>query len=194
MATMAHGITIPDATNEPEAYVRALLDVVGRRDPIGVLRATHREVARLTGGVESALLELPLAPGEWSVAQLVGHLFDVDIVYGFRWRLLLTEDDPRYPGYNEKAWALLPKPPFPALMQVWGGLRDANLDLLERIPRPEWERTAIHGEQGRETCAVMVRKLAGHDLAHLEQLERTLTAVSPGQAGNRAAERGSAAE
>ncbi len=32
----------------------------------------------------------PLGPGDWNAHQVVGHLFDVDIVYGFRWRLALS--------------------------------------------------------------------------------------------------------
>jgi hypothetical protein len=32
----------------------------------------------------------------------------------------------------------------------------------------------VHSEQGPETVDVIVRKMAGHDLAHLDQLARTV--------------------
>lgn len=157
MAVMAQGITIPDATKEPEAYVRALLGVLGDRDPIAVMKATHGEVARITGGIAPALLEHAPAPGEWSAARLVGHLFDVDIVYAFRWRLLLTEDDPSYPGYNEKRWVLLPKSPFPALLQAWGGLRDTTCICSNRRPAPTGSALRCMeskgGRRSRSRCA-----------------------------------------
>ncbi|MCQ4082307.1 hypothetical protein NGB36_17270 [Streptomyces sp. RB6PN25] len=43
------------------------------------------------------LLEREPEPGEWPAAYGIGHLFDVDVVCGFRWRLVATEDDPVYP-------------------------------------------------------------------------------------------------
>lgn len=93
---------------------------------------------------------------------------------GFRWRLVLTEAKPTYPGYNEKCWAQLPKPGFQALLVLLEALRSANLLLLRTTARAEWQRLGVHGEQGSETFELMVRKLAGHDLAHLDQLRQAL--------------------
>jgi hypothetical protein len=36
----------------------------------------------------------------------------------------------------------------------------------------------VHGEQGPETFDITVRKLAGHDLAHLEEFDRALASVA----------------
>jgi DinB superfamily len=117
---------------------------------------------------------VPLADGQWSTAQIVGHLFDVDIVYGFRWRLVLTEDKPTYPGYNEKLWSQLPRPRSAALLAAWSGIRSANVALLRATPQAGWKRWGTHGEQGDEQFRLMVDKIAGHDLAHLNQLARTV--------------------
>lgn len=106
---MTEEIFIPDATAEPDAYVLALLDTLGDRDPVAVYGQTREAVAALVGGLEDRAWLQPPGPGEWNVHQLVGHLVDVDIVYGFRWRLTLTADGPAYPGYDEQAWANLPK-------------------------------------------------------------------------------------
>lgn len=38
----------------------------------------------------------------------------------------------------------------------------------------DWTRRAIHGEQGSEDARHMVNRVAGHDLAHLNQLQRTI--------------------
>jgi hypothetical protein len=99
---------------------------------------------------------------------------DVEIVYGFRWRLALTADRPSYPGYDEKLWSLLPKPPGDRLSLLLEALRAHNLWLLSSIPRAEWSRVGVHGEQGEETVEVMIQKVAGHDLAHVNQLQRAL--------------------
>jgi hypothetical protein len=167
-------IEIPDATREPAAYVRALVNTLGERDPLEVYAATTATAAGICDGLDDARWHVPLAAGEWSAAQIVGHLFDVDVVYGFRWRLVLTEDKPAYPGYNEKLWSGLPRPDPAGLLDAWSGLRAANVALLRAIPRDDWERWGTHGEQGDEQFGLMVDKIAGHDLAHLNQLARTV--------------------
>ena len=165
---------IPDATAEPQAYRDALLDAIGDRDPLEVLAATPARVRELVAGRDTADLERQPAEGEWSAAQVISHLVDVEIVYGFRWRLSLTEDRPTYPGYDEKLWSGLPRPPADLLCTLLDVLRAHNLWLLRAIPRADWSRVGVHAEQGDESVEVQIRKVAGHDLAHLNQLELAL--------------------
>jgi hypothetical protein len=170
-------IEIPDATREPAAYVRALVRTLGEREPLAVLAATPAAARELCRGLDEAGWRTPMAAGEWSALQVVGHLLDVDIVYGFRWRLILTEDRPSYPGYDEKAWSKLPRPEPGRLLDALEGLRAANLAMLEGVSEADRERLGVHGEQGEERFALALAKVAGHDLAHLNQLARTVAAV-----------------
>jgi len=179
---MREAIEIPDATLEPDAYVQALLATLGDRDALEVYAETPRAVRRLCSAVTDAMWPVPLAPGEWNARQIVGHLLDVDIVYGFRWRLILTEDEPAYPGYNEKAWSLLARVPATQLLDSFAGLRDVNVELMRSLHPEDWHRSGVHGEQGREDVRRMLDKIAGHDLAHLNQLERTLSVAFGGSA------------
>jgi hypothetical protein len=175
-------ILIPDAAREPAAYVQALVRTLGEREPLEVLRGTPGTARELCRGLTAAGWGTPMAEGEWTALQVVGHLLDVDIVYGFRWRLILTEDRPSYPGYDEKAWSLLPRPDPERLLDALEGLRAANLAMLEGVTDEERERLGVHGEQGEENFALALDKVAGHDLAHLNQLARTVAAVSAGAA------------
>lgn len=167
-------IEVPDATREPDAYVRALVETLGDRDPLEVYAATPATAGHICDGLSADRWHVPLADGEWSAAQIIGHLFDVDIVYGFRWRLVLTEDKPTYPGYNEKHWCELARPDPVTLLTAWSGVRSANIAMLRATPQSDWKRWGTHGEQGDEQFDLMVDKIAGHDLAHLNQLARTV--------------------
>lgn len=173
---MTEPIVIPDATRQPADYVAALLATLGQRDPLEVYAATPDEVRRLCGDLETADWLAPMAPDEWNALQIVGHLVDVDIVYGFRWRLCLTEDNPSYPGYDEKRWSALPRPPEPQLLEAFIALRRTNVELMRNLAAADWARTGVHGEQGKEDVRTMLAKIAGHDLAHLNQLQRTIEA------------------
>lgn len=171
---MNRPIETPDATAEPLAYRDALLALVGERDALGILAETPARLASLLAGRPAAALQTPPAPGEWLAGTIIGHLVDVEIVFGFRWRLALTEDRPSYPGYDEKRWSELPRPSADRLPAAFEVLREYNLTLLREIPRASWQRVGVHEEQGPETIEVMVRKMAGHDLAHLDQVARAL--------------------
>lgn len=172
-----HRIDIPSATTDPAAYVTALLETAGDRDPFAVMALTPVWAARLFEELPVELLAEVPEEGEWPAAHVVGHLFDVDIVYGFRWRLVATEENPVYPGYDEELWAPLPRLPFRAMLDAWTGLRAANVALLTALPAEDWQRTGRHGEQGGETMEVMIRKVVGHDIAHINQIYRAIRLV-----------------
>jgi hypothetical protein len=175
-------IIIPDEASNPQAYRDALLALADTGgDPIEILSSTHAYIVQLTSGLSLETFHTPPAVGEWSAAVQMGHLLDAEIAYAFRWRLMVTEDRPAYPAYNVQIWAHLPKPPFPSLVEAFGVLRHLNLFLLQRLP-DAWQRVGIHAEQGPETIEVSLRKLAGHDLAHRQQLKRTLETVTAADA------------
>jgi hypothetical protein len=169
-------IVIPDATAQPAQYKQALLDLIGDTDPMATLGSTVAQWRAITGGLTNDQLTTEPVDGEWSVAQITGHLFDVDIVYGFRWRLMLTEDNPSYPGYEEKLWTPMPRPPFAELLDAWSGLRAANMLVLQANWPAAAQRSANHSQQGPETLDETVRKIAAHDLAHLNQMQRAAEA------------------
>jgi DinB superfamily len=175
---MIEPIQIPDASLEPAAYVRALVATLGDREPLEVLRQTPAAVRAMCAGLSDAQWRTPMADGEWTALQVAGHLLDVEVVYGFRWRQILTQDRPSYPGYDEKRWSLLPRPAPAQALAALEGLRAVNLAVLEGVDADAAGRSGVHSEQGEERFDLTVRKVAGHDLAHLNQLARTVAAAT----------------
>jgi hypothetical protein len=53
-------------------------------------------------------------------------------------------------------------------------LREANVALLKSVPRKLWENYGVHAERGNESISHVVRMVAGHDLNHLQQVQRIL--------------------
>ena len=167
-------IRLPDPATAPETYRDALLALAAEDDPLEIIAQTPERVRVLLHGRDAAALERRPASGEWSAAEILGHLLDDEIVNGFRPLLTLAAEEPSYPGNDPERWVQLPKPPGDRLWRIWEGLRAYNLWLLRSIPRSAWSRVGIHAEQGPETVEIMIRKNAGHDLAHLNQLQRCL--------------------
>lgn len=88
---MSFGNPAGDAATAAPAYVRALLDVLGPRDPLEVASELVPWLERRTAGVGDAPLRRPEAPGQWSAIEVIQHLADTEMVYGWRTRLILAE-------------------------------------------------------------------------------------------------------
>jgi uncharacterized damage-inducible protein DinB len=163
------------------AYTAAILGLVGDRDPVTILRATPAALDAAIQGLPEPQLTEPEAPGKWSIRHVLQHLADSEIVYAWRLRLVLAHDRPRLEGYDQDLWAdRLGYNQADAMQALhdFSVLRAANLRLLARATPDDLERVGVHDERGPESVAHLMRLYAGHDLMHLQQLERIRNALS----------------
>jgi hypothetical protein len=174
---MEERIVAADPVADPQGYRRELLALLGDDDPGEVLAATLHAFREGTSGLPMELVGRRPEPREWSVAELLAHLWDSEVVYGFRARAILTQDRPRLIGYDQEAWATLPRPPFEELLAGFTALRTANLALIRATPADQWERVGIHDERGPTSFRVATEEIAGHARAHQRQLDQTVAAV-----------------
>ena len=163
------------AKEHAAAYTNAVLDLVGDKDPMPILRDTHRQLAEAIEDLSLAQLRQPEKPGKWSIAQVLQHLADSEIVYAWRMRLILAQDRPPLTGYDQDRWAehLHYEQEDPAdSLALFGVLRQANLRLLDRLSTSEAQRVGVHVERGDESIEHIRRMYAGHDILHLRQIDR----------------------
>ena len=113
-------------------YTRALLDLLGSREPLQVMPELVPWLEQRLSGVSDDELRRPEAPGKWSVVEVLQHLADTEMMYGVRGRLVLSEDRPVIVGYDQDRWATLFRyrevPSELALAQL-RALRAANLSV-----------------------------------------------------------------
>ena len=168
------------APEHARAYVEAILDLLGDRDPLTVLRDTPAELERFLTGTLDEVLGKPEAPGKWAMRDVFAHLADSDLVWGWRLRLVLAEDRPPLTGYDQDAWAsrlgYADSDPHDSVV-LFRELRKSNLRLIERATPDDLQRVGIHVERGEESLAHHLRLYAGHDILHLNQLKRIRQAV-----------------
>ena len=161
-------------------YVTDLLALLGTREPFAVLAETPGILRAAVAPVPPKMLRQPEAPGKWSVAEVLQHLADSDLITGYRIRLMLAQDNPPIPGYDQDAWALRlhyeDSEPSAALAQ-FEAFRTANLALWTRLTDVELARTGLHSERGPESVGYLIKLIAAHDLVHFAQITRILGAV-----------------
>jgi hypothetical protein len=169
------------AIEHARAYVAAILDLLGDQDPMTVLRATPMALQSVVESTPRDVLARPEAPGKWSMLHVLAHLADSDLVWGWRLRLILAQDRPPLTGYDQDAWAgrLGYEDSDPRdSVAMFSILRKTNLRLISRASPDDMQRVGVHVERGEESLAHHLRLYAGHDLLHLNQLERIRQAVS----------------
>jgi hypothetical protein len=161
----------------PQEYIQRMLGHVGSQKPLKMQAATPKKIARLLKGAASSRLRKRPAPGKWSVAEILAHLADTELVSGYRIRTILGAPGAPIPAFDQDAWAAAmryekrdPRKSFSRFC----ALRENNLALLKGITSEQWEHHGMHAERGKETVAHITRMMAGHDLNHLGQIERIL--------------------
>ena len=158
-----------------DSYVRLLLELLDKRDPIGILDDVIPQIESLTRGVSPENLRRPEAPEKWSIIQVVQHLADTDLVVGYRIRKILAEDNPAIEGYDQDRWAVslhYDRAELKEAMTQLRGVRTGNLRLIRSLSEKERARTGIHAERGVESVWRLTELAAAHDLVHRQQITR----------------------
>ena len=168
------------AVTDPQAYRENLFALVGDRDPFDVLSRTASLLDDLVRAHPSSVLRARPFEGKWTPLEIIGHLTDGEWVYGYRVRLVLSEDEPPILGTRQNAWVDRQRhnDRDPAeLVGLFRTLRELNLAWTRRLSPTELTRVGRHNERGPESLATAIRMIAGHDLSHLHQIDRYLDAI-----------------
>lgn len=146
---------------------------VGDRPPRETIAQTAGTLQTLFAdlGVDGA--ERAPAPGKWSAREILCHMADCEIVFAFRLRQTLAEDDHVLQPFDQDRWAAQYHG-FDArsALAVFAAVRNWNLRLIAALPAEALRRKVTHPERGEMTFQVVIETMAGHDLNHLAQIQR----------------------
>ena len=160
-----------------QQYTQRILVNVQGQDPIKVQSATNEKLTRLVDGVSNERLFQRPAPDKWSVAEILAHLADVEIVIGWRMRSILGAPGTPVQAYDQNAWVTTghydKRDPRKSI-ELHRVVREANLALLKSLSPDQWKHYGQHAERGQESIEHIVRMVAGHDVNHIQQIERIL--------------------
>lgn len=135
-----------------------------------------KQVAAAVSGLPDKVLRYKPAPDKWCILEILGHLADVEIVYGYRLRQMLADKKPVIAPMDQNEWArnlgCLETPPA-ELIALYGLNRHANLRLLQRLKPGDVEKSAFHPETGKDfTVAELIERMGTHGASHLAQIEK----------------------
>lgn len=145
------------------------------RDAVDVIANTIPALTALLAAVSTEDLERRNAPGKWNVREILCHLADSEIAFGFRLRQTLAESHHVIQPFDQETWALRYAPLTTAAgLDTFRALRAWNLALVANASAEDLERPVTHPERGDMTFRTIVETMAGHDLNHLRQIRALL--------------------
>jgi hypothetical protein len=162
-----------------QQYTQRLLGYLGGKPALRVQQATPKRLVLLTKRWDRKKLVQRPAPDKWSVAEILAHLADSELVIAWRLRLILSSNGAPIQAYDQDVWAATftygrrdPK----VSLETFRVLRESNVALLRSVPKNLMENYGTHAERGKETISHVMKLVAGHDLNHLQQVEKIVKA------------------
>ena len=162
-----------------QQYTQRILGHVEGKKPLAVQRSTPKKLAGLVARMDRKRLGKRPEADKWSIAEILAHLADTELVISWRLRQILCSNGAPIQAYDQNAWAATFKygkrDPKGAL-NTFRMLRENNLTLLKTVSKELWDNYGMHEERGQESIGRIVEMVAGHDLNHIQQVERIVKA------------------
>lgn len=167
MATIAR-----PAPTEYAPYYGTYIGEVPDGDVLDLLARQLDETAALLAVISPARWTHRYAPGKWSVAEVVGHVIDVERVFGYRALRFARGDATPLPGFEQDDWVPLSGYDRRPLPDVAAELRAVRLATLAMFRGLEDEAIDRRGTaSGVEfTVRAIPWILAGHEGHHVAVL------------------------
>jgi uncharacterized damage-inducible protein DinB len=150
-------------------------DALGQHEPVEVIASTPEKLDRLLGKLSAERIENQSAPGKWSVREIMAHLADCELAFGFRLRQGAAGVQLIQP-FDQDDWARnYGAYDFATAVKTYRALRAWNLALIRSLTGEQKRILVTHPERGTMTVWTIVETMAGHDLHHLGSLEKLVS-------------------
>lgn len=162
-------------TGQTLAFPEVLANV-STAELVNVYEAGPARIRQSLVGLGSVQLRAHPRTGKWSIAQVVLHLTDSEIMGAGRIRLALAQPGAPVTGYDQDIWAnelrydRRDHAAIATAFHLFSALRDATTSLFREASRADWDKTVSHPEWGPLTLRQLLELYADHSERHIEQI------------------------
>lgn len=145
---------------------------VGDRDPIAVLRESTDEFHALGARIAPTLWEQPIAPGKWTVRQVLVHVVQWEMIFGLRLRFAVASPDYVVQSFEQDP--LMSEAAVvdgPTAIAAFDAVRRMTLAFASSLTPEQRRQKTRHAERGEIDVEDILVTLAGHSVHHLRQLQ-----------------------
>ena len=145
---------------------------LGSQDPLLVLESTPARLQDFAKRIGRSRISQPRMLGKWSPREILVHLADCELAFGFRYRQALAEQNHTVQPFDQDLWAKsYAVYGAEEALETFSALRRWNLTLLRSLTSEQLGKSVLHPERGQMTVKTLLETAAGHDINHLRQLE-----------------------
>ena len=133
-----------------EQYRQRMFNHLEGKDPLKLQAAAPARLAKLLKGISPAKARKRPAPGKWSIAEIVAHIADTELVGGYRIRAILGEPGTQIIGFDQDVWVTAlhyDKRDLKKSFEQYRTLREANLALLKSLAPEQWKHHGMHKDR-----------------------------------------------
>lgn len=140
--------------------------------PLEVIEETPRRLSQLLDTIGPDRVNAEPAPGKWSAREILCHLADTELAFGFRLRQALAEEHHVIQPFDQDQWAKnYAGYDATSAVATMAALRGWNIALIRSVSPADLARPVTHPERGPMTFQTIVETMAGHDRNHIQQIE-----------------------
>lgn len=144
---------------------------VGSQDPVDVLRESLAAYQALGARLSAAAWDQPIAPGKWTVRQVVVHVAQFEMILSNRARCGVgIENYVVQPIEQDLLIAEADAVDGPTALDALIAVRRMNLAFASSLTPSQRRRTMQHPERGTIDVEDILVTLAGHGVHHLQQI------------------------
>ncbi len=147
-----------------------------------IIASTPATLESLAEAIGPDHIAAPPAPGKWTPAEILCHLADCEVAFGFRLRQTLAENHHVLQPFDQEMWAATYHGVTARqALAAFSAMREWNLILIRNTPQSAAQKPVTHPERGAMTFSTIIETMAGHDLNHIAQLQKLVpTALTKG--------------
>lgn len=162
------------APDEHIPYYGKYISLVGdEEDVLAVLEEQPGRLEALFAAVPEERGGFRYEPGKWSVREVLGHLIDVERVFGFRAYCFSRGEAQPLPGVDFEAYAAqgeYDRRTLAGLLKEFGELRRSQTALFRSLGEDAWSRVGT-ADGNPMSVRALAYVLAGHVRYHTRLLE-----------------------
>lgn len=159
-------------TGEFDPYYANYIKRVPDGDVASLLEGQIRETAAALRSLPAGRATYRYADGKWTIAEVVGHMIDVERIFNYRVLRIARADPTPIEGFDEDAYiapAEFDRRALAELIEDFETARRATLALVRGLPAAAWTRVGTANGK-RISVRALVYIIAGHERHHLATL------------------------
>jgi uncharacterized damage-inducible protein DinB len=148
-------------------------EALAGHDPQKTIADTPERLMELLDGLSEEQIEARPAPGKWNLRETIAHLADCEIAWSWRLRQAYALPHATLEPFEQDDWARsYAAYSLAEAIGCFKALRKWNIAFIGSLTPADRLNPITHPHSGEQTLWTLVEIMAGHDLHHLEALEK----------------------